>query len=369
MQRILIACDKFKGSLDALAVCEAIKSGIKSRKPALHISMLPLADGGDGTLEVLSQVQQYYKVFKHVVDPLGRPIEAYYLSDGTTAIVELAVASGIARLQQNELDVLNTTTLGTGMLVQDAIDTYHNQIILSVGGSCTHDLGLGLLYALGAHFVDDQGGKLIPQGGNLTHISRIILPKLNSDIRFKVLVDVDNPLYGDRGAAQVYGPQKGATEEDIKLLDKGARHISSLIRATTGVSVDVLPGGGAAGGIAAGCAGLLNADITSGFDFISEVIGLDEKLQECDVVITGEGRLDSQSFNGKVVGRLARSARQLGKTVIVISGSSDVDEHILQDYAVSQSHTILDIEQNIEKAILDAPKYLRQLGANVASNL
>lgn len=365
--QVLIACDKFKGSLDAISVCDCLKEGMLSQNPELIIETLPVADGGDGSLNVLDNNSiGFYKVYVNTLDPLGRPLEGYYLSNGKTAIVELAIVSGIARLAPEELDVMQTSTLGTGILIKDAIDAYHKEIVICLGGSCTTDAGLGMLQALGYSYSDISGNNVNPIGRNLRDIVKITAPNKFLNIQFKVLVDVDNELFGEQGAAHVYGPQKGASQAEVLQLDAGLRHIAKLFENQFNKDVSSIKGGGAAGGIAAGCFALLDAKLVSGFEYISKAIGFEDKLIESDIVITGEGRVDSQSFQGKVIGQIIDKANQLKKKVIIVAGDSTIEKDLQEIKAI---HLISEYEPDLVQAISKASIYLKRIGSRIALEL
>ena len=369
MKNILIACDKFKGSLTALEVCQAIEIGLIEKEMSITTQLLPLADGGDGTLAVLDSILNLNSVLVNTVDPLGRKISARYLSDMDkepnqwTAFIELAEASGITRLAVEEFDILNTTTLGTGLLIKDAIAYQHPEITLCLGGSCTNDMGLGILYALGYSFLDKTGQSIIPSGGVLNEIRTIIAPSAAIDAQINILCDVKNPLYGRKGAAQVYGPEKGARVEDIRYLDKGMRHMSQLIYEMTGKNVSELEGAGAAGGVAAGLYGLLeDVKLMKGFDYISNKLELEKAIIEADVVITGEGQLDKSSLEGKVVSEVAKLCYKHHKKVIAVVGRNILSQNEMAEHNLSHCLAIMDYTKSMSDAQERAVYYLSEIG-------
>ncbi len=364
--KILLACDKFKGSLSATKVCNAIGQGIISNAPDATLIQQPLADGGDGTLKIMESQIGFEKISVKTIDPLNRKVEATYLSNQKTAFIELAEASGITLLHSTELDVLKTNTVGTGLLIHHAIKAGHQEIILALGGSCTNDVGLGIAYALGFVFLDESNTSMIPTGGNLKSITKIIPPTAIPTYKLTILSDVTNPLYGTSGAAHVYAPQKGANQDEIILLDYGMKHIANLINQTFGKEIDELEGGGAAGGIAAGLYGLLkNVEIKNGFDFIAEKVSLYEVIQQVDYVITGEGKFDKTSLNGKVVGKLLELCEKFEKPLIVVSGNQVISDNQIKSLNIYATDSILNYATDVKDAMMDAEKYLMEIGSNL----
>ncbi len=317
--RILLAPDKFKGSITAAGFCESVTEGLSAKLPHADIRALPLADGGDGTLDVLSAYLDLRRVDVPTLDPLGRPLTATYLADDTRAYVEVAAASGLARLADTERDPLRTSTYGTGLLVKHAVERGARHVYLLLGGSATNDAGLGIAQALGFGLPGVIGHIT---GGQLSRLEGIRLPAKPTwaGVSFTLLCDVDNPLYGPRGAAHVYARQKGASDEQIATLDAGLRHASTFLAAFAKTDIAHLPGGGAAGGIGAGLVALLGAELRPGFDAVADLAQLDEHIAWADVVITGEGQLDGQSFRGKVVGEVLARALARGKPCHALVG-------------------------------------------------
>ena len=362
---VLITCDKYKSSLSAHVVCQSIAQGLLQSNADLHVQTHPMADGGDGTIAVLFEHLDLKTISVKTFDPYHRKIEANYASDGLTAYIELASASGIARLNPDEYNPMVTTTIGTGNLIRDAIDQGHQHIVLALGGSCTTDAGLGIAHAVGFQYYNSNGESMIPMGANLSQIDRIIVPEKPLPTSFKILCDVDNPLYGPTGAAHIFGPQKGATEEDVIVLDTGLRHIAALIKKVNGIDIQSFKGGGAAGGIAAGLCGLLDAEIMSGFSYISEASGLEEKIAWADLVITGEGRLDEQSFGGKVVGQLISMCKASQTPIIAIVGKNGLEKNDLFGKEFLDILSISDRAKNLEDAMSHASGYLIKIGSEI----
>lgn len=367
---VLIACDKYKGSLDAATVCESIAEGLSQRYPNAIIKQLPLADGGDGTLQVLqNQLSFHLKQFE-TTDPLQRPITTRYLTDQETAYIELAEASGIQHLTDSELDIFLCSTMGTGKLIKHCLDLGHNKIVLSIGGSCTNDIGMGILAELGFTFLNSEGMTLDPLAVNLDQIAHIQKPDIDDKFELTILCDVDNPLIGPRGAAAIYGPQKGASQEQVKFLNDGAKHFADIVLSQFGKDISILKGGGAAGGIAAGLFGLLtHVAIKNGFDFIADLLHLKEKIKNTDIVITGEGKLDAQSLQGKVVGRIIDYCQTAKTPVIIIAGMSDFSKNELDQLYISQYHFLLNLADSKEDSLSNSSTYLRIIASKLTLSM
>lgn len=358
--KILLAPDKFKGSLSANEVAETLKTALQKTNPHYEFLSLPLADGGDGTLQVLKNKNNYNQVWVNTLDPLNRPISAPYLTNGEEAIIELAEASGITKLKKEELDVLKTTTTGTGILIKHALNQGHKQIILALGGSCTTEMGLGILKELGFQFLNAQKENLIPNGRNLLDIVSVIKNEIGMEL--SILCDVDNPLYGQQGAAHVFAKQKGASDKEVIFLDNGLRHISNLIEKDFKVDISDLRGGGAAGGIAAGLKGLLsNVKLISGFDYIAEKLSLEENIQKVDYVISGEGSLDETSLHGKTILRLSNLCRIHKKPLIIVAGSCTLNDKTLAEAGIHKVYSIMNLAHSLDDAIANAKAYLADL--------
>jgi len=323
--KVLIAPDKFKGSLTAVQVCRAIERGISKCKQSFDITSIPLADGGDGSLQVIGSHLDLQSRTVIVSDPLGRPIKASYLYSSDTAYIELAAASGLSLMKDEERDSLATSTFGTGELIADARKRGLKTIYLFVGGSATNDAGLGILDALGFTPLGD-GQRLDPIGANLPKLTGF-QPANNAhiDIEFILVSDVMNPLYGPSGAAFVYAPQKGADQQTVSWLDDGLRNVAKVVLDTSGKRVDDLKGAGAAGGVAAGLSAFFQVNIRAGIEAIMEIVGLSEKVQASDVVVTGEGKFDRQTLQGKVVKGVYDLCASYQKKLVLICGIQDLD--------------------------------------------
>ncbi len=301
---VLIACDSFKDALDAENVCGAIARGLKRAHPGIETTQMPLSDGGEGVLDILRKALSLKNFSLEVSDPLGRPVQARYglSADGGTALVEMATASGLQLLSQAERNPLLTSTYGTGQLLADARARGARTALLAIGGSATNDAGIGMAAALGWQFLYASGDPVKPTGGNLQRIARIIPPPTPLFDKVEVLCDVTNPLYGPNGAAWIYGPQKGGTPESLTHLDEGLRHVAALVADQLGKpGLAEIPGAGAAGGLGFGGMAFLNASLKRGIAMVLDLVGFDAAVRRADLVITGEGHIDGQSLQGKLI--------------------------------------------------------------------
>jgi glycerate kinase len=318
---VLIACDSFKDALDADRVCDAIARGLARAHPGIGVTEMPLSDGGEGVLDILRKALALKTVTLEAGDPLGRPLRASYglSADGGTALVEMATASGLQLLSQAERDPLRTSTFGTGQLLADARRRGARTALLAIGGSATNDAGIGMAAALGWRFLDDSGNAVKPEGGNLQRIARIVPPPQASFEKVEVLCDVTNPLYGPNGAAWIYGPQKGGNSESLTHLDHGLRHIAALVERELGrTGLAQVPGAGAAGGLGFGGMAFLDANLKRGIEMVMDLVGFDAAVRQADLVITGEGHIDGQSLQGKLIQGVC--GRAGGKPVIALCG-------------------------------------------------
>jgi glycerate 2-kinase len=367
--KILIAPDKFKGSLPAKEVCDAIEEGLLARYPTAQIAKIPLADGGEGTFEILmSQSKGRIKKLS-VLDPLFRPIQAGYgiSKDGDTAFIEMAKASGLLLLTEEERNPLHTSTIGTGQLIADALDEGVSHIILGIGGSATNDAGIGMMTALGFQFISRQKEELSPIGQSLLAIETIdssrCHPRLN-DATFTVLCDVSNPLYGPTGAAHVYAPQKGASALEVAQLESGLMHFAKLAEKLYGLNLN-FPGAGAAGGLGAAGKLFLNATLQRGIDYVSTVVRLEKEIEACDHVVTGEGKVDSQTFSGKVVAHVVELSKRYAKPVTVICGQCAYTDNELQAKGINRLIRLAPTLGEVENAMTDTFRLLVKKGSLV----
>jgi len=325
--RIVIAPNAFKGSLSALEAATAIGEGIRNAVPDADLVLVPIADGGDGTVDALVAATQGDRRTLRVRGPLGDPVNAEYglIDGGSTAVIEMAKAAGLALVHKDKRDPRITTTYGVGELLQHAYDAGARHFVVGIGGSATNDGGAGMAQALGYHLLDERGLELPPGGLALKRLARIHVGGVHANwtqAEVEVACDVTNPLTGPRGASAVYGPQKGATPEMVAELDAALHHFAEIIRRDLGVDVEPLPGAGAAGGLGAGLVAFTGARLGPGAEMVMEALHLDERLTGAQLVITGEGRLDSQTARfGKGPAAVARHAKNAGIPVVAIGGS------------------------------------------------
>lgn len=365
--QILLCPDKFKGSLSARQVCHAIDAGLKKNQPKAKTIFRPMADGGDGSLETLTAYLDLVPKTITTVDPLGREIQATYFTSADAAFIELASASGLVLLKNEERNPLLTSTLGSGKMMADAIANGFQKIYLFLGGSATNDAGMGIAAALGFQFLGENGELLEPTGRNLPKVKSI---QPNHFLDFKktsitLLCDVTNPLFGPNGAAYVYARQKGATEEQVAYLDNGLRNFGHLIFQETGVEVADLPGSGAAGGIAASLVGLFGAKLENGFTAIAELTGLEAQIQMSDYVISGEGKLDGQSLQGKVVDGVAALCRKHGKLLFLFVGKNELSAQAVQQLGPKAVFSISEKASDMEDAMRNGAAYLEGMAMGI----
>jgi len=371
--KILIAPDSFKHSLTGAEVAEAIKSGIHSILKEATIHTLPLADGGEGTVAALVASTGGKKRRIAVHDPLMRKIEAEYgIINDDTAVIEMAAASGLELISNEERNPLVTTTFGTGELIKDALDNGFKKIIIGVGGSATNDAGAGMAQALGARLLNDKGEDIDKGGGHLDKLKRIDLSHLNpalSDTSIHVAVDVKNPLTGEQGATKVYAPQKGADPTMVDMLERNLAHFADVIWQSTGNNVKDIPGGGAAGGLAAGLAGVLGANIENGFNLISKIIGLERYMKDADLVITGEGMIDSQTAFGKTPHGVAMLAKKYKIPVVGFAGTLGEGYNQLLSSVFDNLYPITEKPVKLDEALHAAEHLLFQASARMMRSL
>ena len=323
--RILVSSDKYKGSLSALEVCNTIKKSIMEIDGNVEVIVSPMADGGEGTVSTLVESQGGKYISLKVTGPLGKPVRARFgLIKDHTAVIEMASASGLVLVPQGKRNPMEATTYGTGELIKKALDMGCKKVIVGIGGSATNDAGLGMAQALGYKFYDREGKLLGPGGKELINLYKIDVSDIHKSIsfcRFDVACDVANSLTGKNGAAYVYAPQKGADSIMVRKLDKGLSNFAEVIKKELGRDVKKIKGGGAAGGLGAGLAVFLKANLRPGIDIIIEATQLEDKIKDVDLVITGEGALDKQTFFGKSVLGVVKLAKKYNIPVITINGS------------------------------------------------
>ena len=337
MKKCVVVSDSFKGTVSSREICAIAQQVIPRHFPACEVVCIPVADGGEGTVDCFVQAMGAKRVGVTVTNALGEKSAAAYARLGELAIIEMAAAAGLP--QVGALRCPGTaTTYGVGELIAHAVDSGCRKILLGLGGSATNDGGCGCAAALGVRFYDAAGQSFVPVGDTLGRIARIDTAEAEALLRsveITVMCDVTNPLYGPTGAAYVFAPQKGADAEKVKSLDAGLRHFGDVIRSQYGLDVSAMPGAGAAGGMGAGCVALLGGTIQSGIDAVLDVTGFDRQLEGADLVITGEGRIDSQSADGKVISGVARRTRAKGVPLIAIAGGIADSAGAVYDIGVS----------------------------------
>jgi glycerate kinase len=372
LKKVVIAPDSFKESLSAMEVAEAIERGFRQIYPQVQYVKLPMADGGEGTVDSMVAATGGEIVRVEVTGPLGQSVSAFYglLGEGETAVIEMAAASGLHLAPKERRDPRITTSYGTGELILAVLERGVKAIILGIGGSATNDGGAGMMQALGARLLDDQQQPLPPGGAALARLAQIDLsavdPRLQQ-VSVTAACDVDNPLCGPHGASAVFGPQKGATPEMVTQLDAALSHFGSLLQQATGREVLNAPGAGAAGGMGAALLGMLNARLRPGIEIVIETLRLEEALRDADLVITGEGRLDSQSIHGKTPIGVARVAKRHGLPVIGIAGSLSKDYQVVHQHGIDAAFSVLDRVVTLEEALTDAAINLEVTARNVAA--
>ncbi len=354
--KIVIAPDSFKGSLSAGEVAEAIEEGVRRVFPQAEVEKVPLADGGEGTVIALVEATGGKIEKAEVTGPLGEKVKAHYgiLGEEKIAVIEMAAASGLPLVPQEKRDPSRTTTYGTGELIKAALQEGSREFIIGIGGSATTDGGAGMAQALGAKLLDRRGEDIGFGGGELGRLQRIDIAHLDRRLRkSKVTIasDVDNPLCGDRGAARVYGPQKGASPEMIEKLDQALQHFAKILKRDLGKEVADIPGAGAAGGLGAGLIAFLGATLRSGVDIIIEVVELEKKILDADLIITGEGKMDKQTIYGKTPYGVAKLAGKHKKRLIGICGMLGEGAEILYRYGFQALFPNLKDSMSVEEAM------------------
>ena len=364
--KILIAAGAFKHSLTAAGACEAIERGLHESGLGADTRQLPIADGGNGTLDAFLAAGGE-RISAPVMDPLMRPIQADFglLDNGKTAVIEMALASGLELLAADELDALAATTYGAGQLMAAALERGARRFIIGLGGSATSDGGMGCLQALGMKLLDGGGRELAAGigGGDLHKIARIDGSGMDSrwrDIEIVIASDVDNPALGEDGAAHIFAPQKGADAVQVAILDDSLRHIFTLIHEQRGADVRRVAGGGAAGAFAAGLMAFFRCEMTSGIDLVLRQNGFHAALDGCDLVITGEGKLDAQTLGGKGPLGVAQMAHARGVPTVAFCGGLDIDEARLREAGLAVAMPIMEQPMSLDAALADADNLLRR---------
>ncbi len=354
---ILIAPNSMKGSLSAFDFADAVEKAILDFSPQFKTRKVPVADGGDNTGGVLQRSFNATLKKLKVTGPLGKTVDSKYSVYGNTAIIEMADASGMKLVDLDLLNPFEASTFGTGQLIADAIKNNCTEILLAIGGSATVDGGMGMMEALGFQFFDNTGKQLKGNGFNLGKIKSIVKPEILKNIAIKIICDVDNPLLGENGAAAVFGPQKGATKEMVVELEKGLKNWSEIIQIETGKEIAGITGAGAAGGISVPLIAFFNAEIVQGADFVLSRLQFEKHVQWADLVITGEGKIDSQTLNNKAPFAVAKMAQRFNKPVYAFAGIAEKENLMVFDGIFS----LVNQSVSRENAILNAKELLYHL--------
>ena len=369
---ILLAPDKFRGSLTAEQVIEAMREGILDVLPNAQITAIPLADGGEGTATTLARATHGRICHTYIYDALMRPIEAAFglSGDGKTAYIEMAAASGLQLLSFDERNPMETSTFGTGELILKAIDLGVENIILCIGGSATNDAGMGMAAALGFRFLDEKKEVLKPVGKNLILVKSIDNQHVTIDfskINIAVACDVGNPLYGKNGAAYIYARQKGATDEQIEILDKGLKNFGQIADDFFKKEAKILRGGGAAGGLGAGAVWFLNATLKSGIDLVMQETNFETAVKKADLILTGEGKIDFQTLEGKVLKGITRLAEKHKVPVIALCGTLDLNPSQIRELGLAYATSILKRPCSLAEASENAFVWVKEATSQIVS--
>lgn len=366
---VLIASDKFKGSLTSAEVGEAVRRGLLAVDSALDVRVVPIADGGDGTLAA-AVAAGYERVPVTAAGPTGELVHTAYACLADQAVVELAHVSGLALLAGRELAPWTATTRGTGEVIAAALDAGCRRIILGIGGSASTDGGAGLLVGLGARLLDEEGVEIEDPGARLDRIAAVDLSTMHpalAEAELLLACDVDNPLLGPAGAAAVYGPQKGLSPDDVPVADENLHGWADLVDAATDTDVRLAPGAGAAGGVGYAVMAL-GAQLRPGIDLVLELVGFVDQLSTARLVITGEGSLDEQTMSGKAPAGIAAVARSAGVEVVAVCGRRELDDAELGAMGITASYALLDVESDVQRCMTDAASLLEGLGRAIAAN-
>lgn len=368
---ILLAPDSFKGSIRAVDACRQLKKGLQRAGFPFRITELPMSDGGEGAVQALVEATHGSYQRAEVYDPLMRPIEAEYglIDNEQTAVIEMAAASGLELLDKSEYNPMITTTYGTGELIMDALNRGCRKFIIAIGGSATNDGGTGMLESLGVRLLGPDSAQITARGGGaLPRITAVDFSGLDQRLEessFQVACDVTNPLVGPLGATYVYSPQKGARSLDLDRLEAGMKNWGRILEETIGRNILHEPGAGAAGGLGAGLLALPHVELKSGFDIITHATGLESRVAQADVIITGEGRVDDQTLYGKVVSGIGTLAERYDTPVICLAGTLGDGYHSLLDRGITAIFSIVDAPMTLEEAIEKTPRLLEDSAWNL----
>jgi glycerate kinase len=367
---VLIASDKFKGSLTAAQVAAAVRAGVRRVRPDVELRSVPVADGGDGTLAAAVSAG-FTQVPVTASGPTGAPVVTSYARQGDLAVVEMADVSGLGRLPDGRPEPLRATSRGTGEVIAAAVEAGCRRIVVGIGGSACTDGGAGLVQSLGAHLLDASGEQIGNGGQSLADLSHVELTELRNclaDVDVIIACDVDNPLTGPRGAAAVYGPQKGADEADVLALDRALTHWADLVAQATGEDHREAAGAGAAGGVGFVAIALLGAELRRGIDLMLDLVGFHEQLVGADLVVTGEGSLDEQTLHGKAPAGVALAAASAGVPVVAVCGRVQVSSEALRTAGIDAAYALVDIEPDLQRCMDNAEELLQRLGEQVAAD-
>ncbi|WLS79795.1 glycerate kinase [Erwinia pyri] len=372
--KIVIAPDSYKESLSAQQVATQIELGFREIFPDAHYVKLPVADGGEGTVEAMVAATGGKIIRLDVTGPLGEPVNAFYglSGDESCAYIEMAAASGLELVPAAKRDPLVTTSWGTGELIRSALDKGVKHFIIGIGGSATNDGGSGMVQALGAQLLDKQGRQIGYGGGQLPELASIDMSQFDPRIaqcRFEVACDVTNPLLGKEGASAIFGPQKGATAERVEQLDRALAHYAEVIHRELDIDVLTIAGGGAAGGMGVALHAFCQAELRRGIEIVTEALGLDELVRDASLVITGEGRIDSQTIHGKVPIGVAKVAKRYNKPVIGIAGSLTRDVGVVHQHGLDAVFSVIYTICTLEEALDNAAENVRLSARNIAATL
>lgn len=375
--KIVVAPDSFKGSLTSLQAANAIEKGIQRAAARFHKSVeiikIPMADGGEGTVEAIITATEGRIIDTPVLDPLGRKVESFFgILPDNTGVIEMAAASGLNLIKSEEKNPLKTTTFGTGQLIKAALDYGCAKIIMGIGGSATNDGGVGMAQALGVQFLDQNGHEIGFGGGALADICKIDISGLDPRLKqlpITVACDVKNLLCGSEGASAVYGPQKGADPAMVKILDKNLHHLAEIIKTDLGIDVANIPGSGAAGGVGAGLIAFLKAAIEPGVKLIPKIVKFEERIKNAAFIITGEGATDYQTMFGKVPFGIAAIAEKYGKPVICVSGSLGNGYEKLYEKGITALFSIVNRPMPLKDAIINGADLLEKVAENIFNTI
>ena len=365
---VLVAPDKFKGSLTAAQVAAHVAAGLRSAIPDLAVRELPVADGGDGTVDAAVQAG-FARIKVRASGPTGVPVNASYARRGDLAVIEMATVCGLLRLPVGRRDPLHASSFGLGEVIGSAVAAGCRRLVLGIGGSASTDGGAGMLQALGARLLDERGRELPPRGLPLRDTYTLELAGLDpvlQDVELVVACDVDNPLAGIRGAAAVYGPQKGAAPQDVALLDAALRRWADAVELATGTDWAAAPGAGAAGGVGFAALAALGAVLRPGIDIVLDLVGFAEHLRNCSLVITGEGALDEQTLAGKAPAGVSAAAHAAGVPVVAVAGQTSLTAADLAAAGIDEVYPLSELEPDLARSIACAGPLLAQLGARIA---